>query len=389
MMHPEPNLYQFQFRSNPEYELVLYDHLPVEQQHMLNDLQEDEDFYGILRPAHNNGLGVKSVCRNTALLFLTLKEPSRLPAYIRNIHGFNTEKVIIQLLLDRVLQIEHNGNFICGAETNSLLQLSNSDLIGEGMISRLSLAAIRYAESLSINDITRLSARMYFYNRYPVNPELQRRYPSQESISSYLKINRDSHVQNTLNMDWTQITVNQGNDVWRIFRNKLFDKSFDDSEAIYKLYISPQFEALHDLFPLLLDLLTDTQVPRFKIGGNLASLLRPDKIVCYFQNFEELTNVADILSKKLDGVSVQGTPFTAEISQDGLLSWGVDPPNNQQMIGWQERETWRLWITNRLASALISAKTSKDKTIESWQFALQRLKLDGINTKTWTPTEKL
>ncbi len=390
MMNPKLNLYQVRFRANPEYELFKYDHLTTEQQQMFNDLQKDEDFYGILCPRQHNGLGIKSVCRNTALLFLSLKEPSQLPRYIRNAHNGDIEEAITQLVLDRIIQIEHNGNFLCGAETNSLLRLSESDtMTGEGVISQLSLAAIKYAESLSINDITRLSARMYFYNRHPVNPQLQHRYPNYESISAYLQLDKDYQIRNTLNTNWEQVIVNQGNDVWLMFKNQLSGKSFKHAEAIYKLYISPQFETIHDIFPILFNIFTDTQISRFKIGGCLASLLRPDKIVCYFQSFEELISISEMIKKTLNGISAQGTPFTANISQDGLLSWGIDPPNNQQILGWQERETWRLWITNKLASALICAKNSKDMIVEPWQFSLQRLKLDGIETKTWSPVKNL
>ena len=38
------------FRANPNYELVLYDRLPAEEQESFAELQKDPNSYGILRP---------------------------------------------------------------------------------------------------------------------------------------------------------------------------------------------------------------------------------------------------------------------------------------------------------------------------------------------------
>ena len=37
------------YRANPDFELLLYDRLPPEQQKALEDLRDDPDFYGLLR----------------------------------------------------------------------------------------------------------------------------------------------------------------------------------------------------------------------------------------------------------------------------------------------------------------------------------------------------
>jgi hypothetical protein len=42
------------FRSNPRYELVLFDHLLPSQQELLADLKKQPDFYGVLRPASDS-----------------------------------------------------------------------------------------------------------------------------------------------------------------------------------------------------------------------------------------------------------------------------------------------------------------------------------------------
>jgi hypothetical protein len=69
-----------------------------------------------------------------------------------------------------------------------------------------------------------------------------------------------------------------------------------------------------------------------------------------------------------------------------LLSWGFDPPPDKGALAWRERESWRLWVTNRLAIALVSAKRRGAAGIEPWQFALERLRLENVDTDTWAPT---
>ena len=112
--------------------------------------------------------------------------------------------------------------------------------------------------------------------------------------------------------------------------------------------------------------------------------MRPDKIVAYFPSFERLAEAAGAVQSRLGGVPAQGVPFTSEIGGDGLTSWGMDPPASER--SWAGRESWRLWLTHRLARALLAARGVAE---EPWQFALERLRLEGIDTGTWTPAAGL
>jgi hypothetical protein len=67
--------------------------------------------------------------------------------------------------------------------------------------------------------------------------------------------------------------------------------------------------------------------------------------------------------------------------------------------------SWRLWLTNRLARALIAAVAAPSsalplpgvsgaaglagaaagETMEPWRFAVERLRLEGVDTDSWTP----
>jgi len=135
-------------------------------------------------------------------------------------------------------------------------------------------------------------------------------------------------------------------------------------------------------------------VGQWKIGADLAGLLRPDKIVAYFPDFDALARAAQILCERLDGLPAHGVPFTAEIGGGGLLSWGMDPPRDEA-LPWSGPESWRIWLANRLARALLDAR-AQTGTVETdpaplnpplapWRFAVERLRLEGVDTDSWTP----
>jgi hypothetical protein len=122
----------------------------------------------------------------------------------------------------------------------------------------------------------------------------------------------------------------------------------------------------------------------YKIGGDAYGLLRPDKIVVHFYELESLHAAAKELAAKLNGCKAHGVPFTAQLIADGLISWGTDPAMDDRSNPWVERESWRGRICTRLASSLAVAKASPSSGISPKDFALQRLRLDGIDTETWS-----
>jgi len=154
----------------------------------------------------------------------------------------------------------------------------------------------------------------------------------------------------------------------------------------YKLYVSPQPEFVRDAFHVVVEVLTESPAHHFKVGNDAAGLLRPDKIVAYFWDFEALQEAAKQIAGRLVGCRAQGVPFTAGIREDdALLSWGIDPRPEKGALAWQERESWRLWVTNRLATALLAARRVQTGGLEPWRFALERLRLEDVDTETWTP----
>jgi hypothetical protein len=374
-------------RANPRYELVLFDRLEPDLRQALASLEKEPGFYGVLRPGDGTALGVKSVDRDTALLFLTLREPGPLPAYVRLISGESAARVAAQLVADGILEIgDGEGGFVSGATAFNLLWEGGGETKG-GRLAELSRSALRYGQSLALNDPLRLSMRLYGYNRRPLNPAWKRLLPDAGAVERHLGIAVGGAHRRLLDRSWTRSGPSE---TWLSWRRRGADDGgrLAAAGATWKLYVSPAPEALADGFGRILDALAAARAPQFKIGADAAGLLRPDKMVAYFPSFERLAAAAEALTERLGGTPAQGVPFTSEIAAGGLLSWGVDPPADS-FSHWSGRESWRLWLTHRLAVALLSGKAAANNDrglgVEPWRFVLERLRLEGVDTDSWTP----
>jgi len=147
-------------------------------------------------------------------------------------------------------------------------------------------------------------------------------------------------------------------------------------KPVCKLYVSPKPESLATAFPVIAETFAEMEVCSFKVGRGIEGLLRPDKIISYFDNRSDLDAVADTLCKRLSGCPTQGVPFTADAGLDGLLSWGIDPPP-----GTGVRISWRSWITKRLANEIVKVRPSSDSVAVS--AVLNGVTALGVNTATW------
>ena len=111
--------------------------------------------------------------------------------------------------------------------------------------------------------------------------------------------------------------------------------------VVCKLLVSPRPEALSDAFPIIAGQLVRSEVRSSKVGRGIEGLLRPDKIIAYFEDRAHLEEVAKALKQSLHGCPAQGVPFTAEMGGHGLISAGVDPPAGDAAASWR---AWRpMW----------------------------------------------
>jgi hypothetical protein len=384
-----PTLNRFEesvFCANRDYELVAFDCLSPEEQRVLSGLRKDPNLFGILKPSPRSNLGIKSVDRDVAQLYLRLQEPGKLPDDVKTSLGEECSQVVAKLVLDGVLMIEREGTFLTGPEAFEMIGEKTAFTTPPQIIAQLSLEALRYGQALALSDSIQLSNRLYFYNRIPLSPSWLRTFSSPEAVSDYLGIRAGKSTSIILDRCWSKVSLQPVKASWMMWESLSCFARPEKSGLTYKLYISPVCDYVKDAFQIAVEVFSHAQVPHFKIGKDAIDLLRPDKFIAYFWSLEALKEAADQLEQHLRGIPAQGVPFTAELAGNGLLSWGIDPPPDPQQLPWYGRESWRLWITNRLATALLAAKAIQMNGLEPWQFALERLRLENIDTDTWTPS---
>jgi hypothetical protein len=376
------NILNATFRANPQFELVLFERLSAEEREYLRELPRDPDFYGVFRP-RSGPVTMKSAPRDAALLYLTLREPGPLPEYVRSMFGAGCNQAVAQLVLDGIIEIECEGTFVSHVQAYQAIYEPADARATDGLIARLSLEAIRYAQRLEVVEPMQLSSRLYFYNRTPASTRWRRMFPNRDAAAAYLGLQPGGANLRAIERNWSRVDAATASGWLQWTARKTTERR--STGVGYKLYLSPKCEALPSVFKAAAETLARCGAAHFKIGQDLYGLLRSDKMVGYFPDFELLENAAAQLARLLDGCPPHGVPFTAELAGGGLLSWGVDPPVEEQSFGSQARESWRLWVTNRLATALLACKASPVSAVEPWQFALERLRLEDIDTDTWTP----
>ena len=361
------------FRSSPALELKRIDDLPSEQQTALAELRQDADFYGVLVP--RGGGGLKSVGRATAALLLSVREPATLRGDDQS--WWND---IADLVLDGILEIEHEGRFLSGADAFHVLECgSTAAALGTGLHAQ----ALHHAAALATSDPAQLTAALYAYNRLPRTRAWAARFPDREHVLAHLG---ESAL---LDRHWHRLPSNNG---WISWQSRA-PRPVGSTDVTWKLYVSPRPEQIRDAFHATVRVLAGIDGAPMKIGSDAAGLLRPDKLVAYFHSKEEVERAAKELAARLHGCPAHGVPFTAMFDESGLLSWGADPPDSERALRWLDRESWRLFVAKTLASAMSIAKRragfSLPGNITAGEFAVERAHRHGIDVRTWAPSDAL
>ncbi|HKR67177.1 MAG TPA: hypothetical protein VJZ00_25855 [Thermoanaerobaculia bacterium] len=372
------SLSDVRFRANPCVELKSLGELAPEQRERFLELENDPEFYGLLIAKPPLAMNLKSVAKETAELIRALHAPAVVDPSIVGDDLFD-------LVLDGILEIEHGDDFVCGADALSLVNASLAIPEPRDVIARLSHDALLHAQDLETNDPQALTSALYLFNRIPISPFWRARFPTRDAILTHLGADRGA-LRALLEREWTASQTMQG---WLSWRAKSATVR-QSSDVTYKLYVSPRPERIRDAFEIVVRVLSGFPGTPFKIGDSVAGLLRPDKFVAYFTTRAELDEAADALRRELAGCDAHGVPFSASVDDAGLVSWGVDPPDDERALRWLAGNSWRYWIVQRLASALAIAKGARGAgAIEPWQFAIARAQRHGVDVETWTPSAAL
>jgi hypothetical protein len=318
------------------------------------------------------------VSADTALLFFSLAQAGSVPAYLRARLGEDAEPTITRLILDGVLEIGHGDTYVSGARAASVVGGPNSDG-GQGRIGELSQAAIRHGSLMDVGE-ARLAQRLYNYGRQPVSARLMRVWDEQQG-AGYLGLDANGLARRALETAWYEVPPPKPQAAyWRQWQRRPTSQGWPETAGVNcKLYVSPAPGstrlALCEIAAALGHL---PGVSALKVAATLPGLCRPDKLVVYVDRLDDLRAAAALVLERLAGCPAHGVPFTAVISADGLLSWAADP---MWWIG--GRASWRGWLTARLAEYMVAARRTGCTDVETGRYALQRLRLDGVNTDTW------
>lgn len=378
-------LLQEKFRRSAAFKLLEWRQLYHTDKETLAALHEEPEIYGYFTPVFTMaGSTLKPAYRDVAMLYLHLEHSEYLPHYFIATGNQAKNDTIASLVLDNIIQIEWNHQYVGGPDALEALygtQIFDKKAIPDHL-SGLSIEAIRYAWMLDEPDIKSLSNRLYKFNTTPWDQLKRNDFYSKHSVKEFLFKDSIEGWKEELDQAWrySKSSEKRGWLAWSRIRRKTNPAVKDPK--ICKLYISPLIEDLPAVFIRSLPIITNSEAISFKVGSSLDGLLRPDKMVVYFENFESLFETAGLLEKEINSFDPQGVPFSAQLDKDGILSHGVDP----WLIDFPERKdntSWRVIVSNELATAIALSKAAE----LSWELSIGFLKAKlfsaGIDMDQW------
>lgn len=249
--------------------------------------------------------------------------------------------------------------------------------MGERVTDSLALAALRHAASLTQPNAPELAQRLYRYNRYPLSPTLRRAFPHAHAVLRYLLSEHTGELASLLDKQWSQTPSRDR--FWTCLCRTVRVKR--PPGLSFKLYVSPTLDATPQAFLDTVQALPHSGATRLKVARRVETLVRPDKLVLYFDTLEETDAMAYELRSRLDQLPAQGVPFGCrfDVAAPGMVSWGIDLP--PQSVG--EALSWRGWITKELAIALNRSESCNIE--EQVDAALEHVRRKGVDPTCWRP----
>lgn len=369
-----PTTHHYIYRSNPRYVLRRVDDLDRAQRESWVGTSRSSSVAGLLFPAGDRDHGtIKALSSVTADLFEHAAAPTRLPSPLWPTLG---RTHLADLVGAEVLEVHVAGGFLTGI--HALAELMH-DSVGppDSHLAALSLDAIAYAESLRLRDQTVIADRLYAFHRVGI-----RRSWRTAAYGNSLRVTMTRAMPKRLRNDprWSEFRHHP----WRAHRRR--DSQTKPERPTLKLYVSPRSDSLAGAVAVSMPIVMDAAgVIGWKVASTIETVVRPDKFVVYLESLQALEALVGELSTNLAGADVHGVPFTCDLGLDGLLSWGVDPPSSHHEPA-SIVDSWRTWITARLASGLVQAQRAGLVGRPAHVAALHRVQAAGIDTSTWEPT---
>ena len=375
------NLSEAIFRANSRAQLAEASNLSRQQLSAGAGLFNDDEIFGVFKIQNAaNDFNYCAAYKDIALLFYYLQTPQSLPLCFKNLFDDDMNFTLAKLVFNEVLEVKWNGTFVSGmAAQNVLYKHSETQPAQRSHLSHLSAKAIEYVLHLNEPDITAMASRLYCYNTVPVMANDANSFLNLCDTEAFLHIGKKDFLRKELLQNWNlyEPTLTYP---WLAWTRNKSQQQFNNKE-IYKLYISPDFVSMPHVFAKAARILTRTKAFSFKTGINRHGLLRPDKFVAYFTSYNDLFFAAGQLIPALQNERAQGVPFTAQLDDVGLLSWGVDPAFDKK----SERTSWRAFVTEKIAFAIHKAKAEKLAVKDALHFISTNILLQKIDPANWSP----
>jgi len=322
-----------------------------------------------------------------AKLLAELRRPGRLPRRMRSRWNDQTAREVARLVLHHTLEIDVGGEFVSGAAAARTIFRRSARSLTPAK-DGVSLQALRYGAELSLRDQHDLALRLYGYNRIPPQPLWRQRLATPSAVASWLALDR-GRLQTALTRHWTGKLEPTPGEIWLFWQPRAPNAHDPSASTQYKAYVSVAPEQSPEAFARVVQTLVETGPTPFKIAADAHGFFRPDKLIVYFDSWSRLTAFARALSPRLDGLAAHAVPFTAAIGSASRISWGVDFPARLNLMLGDESESWRMWVSRRLALALCESENESLTKEQCVQFALDCAWLDGVDTRTWAPDDAL
>jgi hypothetical protein len=366
-------------RASPSLRLVRRNRLSPDVLRAAGDLAADDEFFGALIDDATNDVAI-ALDKPTARLFQRLRVPGTAAAVCGDELPANVDDTLGKLVLDGVLEMAVDDDFKSGIDALGTLFPDLDRFLPTTRLGALSEAAIKSALFLRNADASGIAQYLYRYNTAPASPV--RRAGQWRRGVDWLG---DEFARSVRDADGTWISNSDTpNRAWQQWRRASPTSPRHDSPT-YKIYVSPRIEALEDALRVACPMLRASEAIAFKVGATLPCLLRPDKFVAYFQTYDAALTMARQLAVALSNLPAQGVPLTAQLSDDGLLSWGIDPPAATRV--WDEGASWRQLLTRRMAATIKTLIRDPSTARRDWRFVLARLAVDGVDPTTFAPTD--
>jgi hypothetical protein len=367
-----PGLWERRFRLTPGLELIPLSDVAEEDRAGLGD--------GLFGLAYSQATGRPVL----AIDVMTASDLFRLEA--GGIHGtpgnglgLDVEHVA-RLVCDGVVEVEGEaGRFQSGGAAYETLFGSPADVrpaLPSPPHADVSLCALEYVVLLPTAGVSTIARRLYAFNATPRSRHWETRLGDEARERSWLRL-ESLASDPAFRRLYAPYRPKPDDDPWYRWRLR---SGADGAAPRYKAYVTTSPESLPATIEAVVDVCMAQRIPAFKVGRGCRGILRPDRCIVYVHDMEALGRAGRGLQAKLGGFPCRRVPFTAPLGDSPCLSWGVDPPHTAAVRS-GATSSWRRWITRRLAEAL--ARTDGLATNVRIAFALQRLRLEGVDVASW------